>query len=407
MPPPGRRSKSLLLQGSLADKRNSRNGGTQHASSGAPGPSPQDARPTDADGGKPQPEGGSVEAGGSTLIPQVLLARMGFGDGDRERERPEAPGSTSPAESWSRQRAACGTRSGDSSVRGASSSRGSSEGARQGCGSAEGGAHASLSPRVTPQASLRSRKAQESDQAAAGRARPEGRNYKPADHTEDFGGLRAFCNYILEEISDHHSLLHSHIDATPPLGVAASRFELPKLLAVPIKLEKTIVVGFLVCADAFLYNFTLLPIRSLFGLGEPPRSASPAVCIAPGTETEAQGAGGLRGGFEEVTERARARETDREEGLTGRMLWGRRAAHALSSTFGALKRTVNGQPLSARKHASRGSGAGGSSGGGVGGSPRAAHQHDLSPAPEPGGKVTLHPRNSAFGRVIRCVRAFW
>ena len=101
--------------------------------------------------------------------------------------------------------------------------------------------------------------------------------------------MRAFSNYILEEISDHHSLLHPHIDATPPLGAAASRFELPKLLAVPIKLEKTILVGFLVCADAFLYNFTLLPIRSLFGLGEPPRSTIPAACIARGTEPEAWG----------------------------------------------------------------------------------------------------------------------
>ena len=84
---------------------------------------------------------------------------------------------------------------------------------------------------------------------------------------EGFVGLQGFTRYILQEISDHHSLLHPDADTKEP-EISAARFELPKMARVPIKLEKTILVGFLVCMDSFLFNFTLLPVRSLFGLAD-------------------------------------------------------------------------------------------------------------------------------------------
>ena len=277
-PPPSRRTKAFSSPNSTGEEKRRTRGGDQNKD------------PCAETGDRSAVVDGMLDGPGgcSALIPQVLLARMGFGDGDRELESPDA--SSLPHESASRQRAACGAaRSSDNDCADTTIAGGKASSERVRQESSAECVQASMSQRLQPPASLR-RKAQESprtregeqilqesplpregEQLAGDRRRAEGRNRKGAKHLQqfdDFGGWRAFSNYIREEISDHRSLLHPQIDVAPPLGVATSRFELPKLLAVPIKLEKTILVGFLVCADAFLYNFTLLPIRSLFGLGE-------------------------------------------------------------------------------------------------------------------------------------------
>lgn len=73
-------------------------------------------------------------------------------------------------------------------------------------------------------------------------------------------GSIGFRDYMMGEVSsrfDHSEQQHE------PLGTTERRSEIPPFMRVPLKLEYTLNVGFLVCLDSFLFNFTLLPLRCL------------------------------------------------------------------------------------------------------------------------------------------------
>jgi hypothetical protein len=129
-------------------------------------------------------------------------------------------------------------------------------------GGTEGGLGSLLRLRKSPEGP---RARDRVDGAGEGSHTRSGHGAEGPDDLEGFAGLQGFKSYIFQEISNHHSLLHADADAMPS---SESGFELPKMVRVPMLLEKTILVGFVVCADSFLFNFTLLPIRSLFGLAD-------------------------------------------------------------------------------------------------------------------------------------------
>jgi hypothetical protein len=108
---------------------------------------------------------------------------------------------------------------------------------------------------------IRQRKAPDSPRGrGASFAASSSRRQAPDDlDLEGFVGLQGFTDYIRGEISDHDSLLYSHLDHTSLPEPPAGRSELPKLIRVPIHLEITIAVGasLLLSTDLRLTNLNL------------------------------------------------------------------------------------------------------------------------------------------------------
>ncbi|KAJ1470365.1 hypothetical protein T484DRAFT_1847998, partial [Baffinella frigidus] len=74
---------------------------------------------------------------------------------------------------------------------------------------------------------------------------------------------QGFSNYILGEISD---LSDTYFEPVVPTDKEEWPARIPPFMKVPRLLERTITVGVLICFDSFLFNFTLLPFRSLSAL---------------------------------------------------------------------------------------------------------------------------------------------
>eukprot|EP00960_Hanusia_phi_P035669 751856-Hanusia_phi.AAC.5 len=79
-------------------------------------------------------------------------------------------------------------------------------------------------------------------------------------------GSRGYVRYVLGEISP--VLVEGDLqEATPDMFFPKVNDDwtpqCPPFMKVPFKLEKTLSIGFLVCADSFLFNFTLLPLRTV------------------------------------------------------------------------------------------------------------------------------------------------